>query len=125
MVPAVAAILALTVSAFVPCGPHVLTHALDIRHVHQHEDVADEHDHDAAEHHEHEFQLSPDGARIAAAGVQLPRPVFTSFIVGLPPADRAAALAPIIVARGLDPPRPSLSPHLAALCCGNKAPPTA
>ena len=113
--------LALTVSSFVPFGPHVLPHALEIGHHHDHDGVA--HDHDG-DHHQHEFQTSPDGARIAAPGVRLPAPTFSSFVVVLPNLMGETPVAPAILARSLDPPRSLPSPQFAALCFGNRAPPT-
>lgn len=120
-----ALVLALAVYAFVPFGPHVLTHAVEIEHDHDHDGTAHEHDAQAPQRHHHELQPAPESARITVSGVQLPPPIFTSFVLALPRLAGDAPAAPALLSRSLDPPLASLSPQLAARCSGNRAPPTA
>lgn len=122
--PTAAAILGLAVSAFVPFGPHVLTHALELRHAHEHDGVAHEHGHDAG-HHGHEFQPLRNQARISASSVQLPRVDSSLVVMPLPFSEIAVPAVPNVLSRSLDPPDNRLPSLLAAFCRGNRAPPTA
>lgn len=112
----------MAVSAFVPFGPHVLAHALELRHAHEHGGVAHEHD---ADHHEHEFQPARNQARISASGVQLPRVDPSSVVMDLAFSEIADPAAPKVLSRSLDPPHARLPSLLAALCRGDRAPPAA